>query len=117
MTYVRVMTGMLVRDPNGRTGIVFERRERPAEGWIKDQENVEAIRHLPRNTTWWSVLPLTGGLVIIPEPMLEVLRPAAYEDFLAAVDGANIAGRKYLALIFPEYVDRIITERQASGSK
>ena len=103
---------MLVRDPHGRTGIVFERKERPAESWIRDQENVDDIRRLPGSVSWWSVLPLTGGLVLIPEPMLEVLRPATYEDFLAAADGANVAGRKYLALIFPEYVDRALAEQQ-----
>ena len=60
-------------------------------------------------------MPLDGGLVLVPEPLLEVIRPASYEDFLVAADHANVAGRKYLATLFPEYVDRVLVERRGGG--
>jgi hypothetical protein len=112
MMAVPIRTGLLVRDNYAREGVVCESRRRPPESWIKDQRNVEDIRKLAPDVSWWSVMPLTGGLVVVPEPMLEVLRPASYEDFLKAADNANVEGRKYLATIFPEYVDRVIAERR-----
>jgi hypothetical protein len=53
-------------------------------------------------------MPLDGGLVVVPEPMLEVIRAASYEDFRAAADHA-----KYLATLFPHYVDRALAERRS----
>lgn len=116
MTAIPVRTGLLVMDAFNREGLVCEQRERPPEDWIRDQRNVEDIRRLPPDVRWWAVMPLTGGLVIAPEPMLTVIRPATYEDFLLAADNANIAGRKSLALIFPEYVDRAVAKRQRGGT-
>jgi hypothetical protein len=58
-------------------------------------------------------MPLDGGLVVVPEPMLEVIRGASYEDFCAAADHANVDGRKYLATLFPHYVDRALAQRRS----
>jgi hypothetical protein len=55
-------------------------------------------------------MPLTGGLVIVPEEALEPLRPATYEDFLTAVDHANVPGRRSRADLFPEFVRRAAEE-------
>ncbi len=116
MSSTPVRLGLLVRDALGRQGIVCSRRERPSEDWISEQLNADDIRKLAPDVPWWGVMPLDGGLVLVPEPMLVVIRPASYEDFLAAADNANIAGRKYLATLFPQYVDKVLAERRA-GSK
>lgn len=108
MKSTSIAPGLLVRDPFGRIGIVYERRERPSESWISDQLNVEDLRTLIPGTLWWAVLPLAGGLVLVAEPMLEALRRASFEDFLEAADHANLEGRKCLALLFPEYVARVV---------
>jgi hypothetical protein len=110
-----IQAGYLVRDSRGRPGIVCTRKDRPSEDWIDEQLDAEDIRRLDQDVPWWGVIPLDGGLVLVPEPMLEVIRPAAYEDFLVAADHANIAGRKYLATLFPHYVDRVLAERRAQG--
>ena len=110
-----VTLGQLVRDAHGRHGIVCARKDRPPADWIEEQLNAEDIRRLDQDMTWWGVMPLDGGLVLVPEPMLEVIRPAAYEDFLVAADHANIEGRKYLATLFPQYVDRVLVERRSEG--
>jgi hypothetical protein len=110
-----IRLGLLVRDSRGRQGIVCTRKDRPSEDWIDEQLDAVDIRKLDQDVPWWGVMPLDGGLVLAPEPMLEVIRPAAYEDFLVAADHANIAGRKYLATLFPHYVDRVLAERRAQG--
>jgi hypothetical protein len=114
MSELPVKLGMLVRDDFGRQGIVCSRKERPPEGWINEQLHADDIRKLAPSVSWWGVMPLDGGLVLIPEPMMEVLRRASYEDFLAAVEHANVAGRQYLATLFPEYVDRVLADRRAA---
>jgi hypothetical protein len=116
MTAMTVRLGLLVRDALGRQGIVCARKDRPSGDWIDEQLNADDIRKLDANAQWWGVMPMDGGLVLVPEPMLEVIRPASYEDFLAAADNANIEGRKYLATLFPEYVDRVLAGRRA-GTK
>jgi hypothetical protein len=103
--------GLLVRDDFGRPGIVCARKERPSEAWINEHLHAEEIRKLDASAPWWGVMPLDGGLILVPEAMIEVIRPATYEDFLVASDHANVAGRKYLATLFPHYVDRVLAER------
>jgi hypothetical protein len=44
--------------------------------------------------------PFKGGYALAPGPHLTCLREATYDDFLAAVDGANVAGRELLAKVF-----------------
>jgi hypothetical protein len=108
---------MLVRDDFGRLGIVCARKERPGEGWISEHPHAAEIRTVGYDAPWWGVMPLDGGLVIVPEAMLEVIRPASYEDFRTAADHANVAGRKYLATLFPHYVDRVLAERRGGGKR
>jgi hypothetical protein len=115
MSATPIQVGLLVRDALGRLGIVCVTKERPPADWIEEQVNAEEIKKLDEGVRWWGVMPLDGGLVLVPEPMLEVIRPAQYEDFLGAAEHANIAGRKYLAILFPQYVDRVLAERRSEG--
>jgi hypothetical protein len=104
-----IQTGIVARDQHGRVGIVLGPTDVPSEDWLAEQVNLTLERG-PHETTWWHVMPLTGGLVIVPEEALEPLRAATYEDFLAAVDHANVAGRQALAQAFPEFVRRAAEE-------
>lgn len=101
---VRVAPGILVRDDHGRLGIVAERTHRPSEAWLRQQ--LHPMSDADVATPWWTVQPLDGGLILSPEPLLIPLRRATYDDFLAAAEGANVEGRKSLAALFPEYLDR-----------
>lgn len=101
--------GIVVRDQYGRVGIVLGPTDVPSDDWLAEQVNLP-LESAPNETTWWHVMPLTGGLVIAPEMALEPLRPATYEDFLIAVDHANVPGRRSLAVLFPEFVRRATEE-------
>jgi len=115
MTVGKISTGAVVRDPFGREGIVCDKEPAPPEDWINEQAKAEEIRNLgPVN--WWGVMPFGGGYLLFPEPMLEWLRPASYEDFLAAADGANVPARESLAKMFPEYLNRLLSERRSRGA-
>jgi hypothetical protein len=62
-------------------------------------------------------MPFSGGYLLSPEPELQTIRPASYEDFLAAADTAAIAGRERLARVFPAYVNRLLAERKTGQGK
>ena len=81
-----------------------ERTKRPSQAWLRAQ--LHPITEGAAAAAWWKVLPLEGGLILSPEPLLTPIRRTTYEDFIAAVEGANIEGRKRLAALFPEYVGR-----------
>ena len=97
--------GIIIRDQYGRVGIVLRPTDVPSADWIAEQVNLP-LEGRPEETVWWHVMPLTGGLVIAPDLALEPLRAATYEDFLIAVDHANVPGRQTLAQVFPEFVRR-----------
>lgn len=99
--------GFLVQDPLGRRGVLCSREQPPERAWIAEHVKAEEILALEA-PEWWGVIPFGGGFLLWPGALLEGLRPAAYEDFLAAADGANPAGREKLALLFPQYVDRLL---------
>jgi hypothetical protein len=101
----------VVRYHSGVEGIVRSREPAPAQDWIDDQINVAEIRRLG-HVEWWGVWPFTGGLFLAPAPLLSVLRDASYEDFLSAADMANTSARKGMAQLFPEYIQRVLTERR-----
>jgi hypothetical protein len=106
---VAVRPGLLVKDDHSRIGIVRQPEKVPSRRWLQELEHAEQVAALPADVRWWGVLPLDGGYVISPEPFLEVLREATYEDFLAAVDHANDVARRTLADLFPDYVRRIVS--------
>ena len=105
---------MLVRDDHNRVGIVAEHAACPSKAWLREQVN--PISEVDASAQWWTVQPLDGGLILSPEPLLAPLRPATYDDFLLAVEGANVAGRKSLATLFPDYVARARTTLENRGT-
>jgi hypothetical protein len=94
--------GAVVKDQYGCVGIIMREDARPAESWIKEQV------HMPEQAkaegiNWWAVAPLTGGMLLAPSPVLTFLRPATYEDFVAAVDHSTDNGRRNLSALFPTF--------------
>ena len=79
--------------------------------WIDDQLNVDEIKRLG-STEWWGVLPFSGGGLLAPGPLLTFVRDATHDDFLRATDAANVHARKTLAELFPDYLNRVLTERR-----
>ena len=106
-----ISLGAVVRDRFGREGIVCSKEAPPSEDWLKEQVGVSDIRHLATETEWWGVMPFGGGYLLCPEPELEWLRSATFEDFLALVDTATVHGRERLAKLFPHFVERLLGER------
>jgi hypothetical protein len=106
---MRVEPGMIVRDDHDRLGIVAERANRPSPRWLREQ--LHPISEADAAAQWWTVHPLDGGLILSPETLLSPIRRTTYDDFLVAVEGANVAGRKSLAAQFPEYVERARSAR------
>jgi len=109
-----IKVGAVVQDWYQRVGIVCAKRPEPPADWINDQRNSEDIKRLGR-TDWWAVMPLEGGYVLVPGPLLSYLRDATYDDFLEAADTANSAGRETLLKLFPDYVKRVLAERRTRG--
>lgn len=87
----------LVIDNHGRTGIVVERTRKPSRKWIMEQIDT-SVRGVGE-CAWWKVMPLSGGLVIVPEPEAKYQREATTDDALEAVAGGNAAAlrRRYPA--------------------
>lgn len=103
--------GAVVRDSMRREGIVLTKEADPPPDWLKDQVNIQEIRALGPNIQWWGVMPLDGGYLLLPGPLLTWLRDASFEDFLRAVDHAGPEGRLSLAKVFPHYVDHVLKLR------
>jgi hypothetical protein len=57
---------------------VRARKEGPAEDRIHEHLHAADILKAAGEVPWWGVMPLDGGLVMVPEPMLEIPRPAAH---------------------------------------
>jgi hypothetical protein len=101
----------LIIDNWNREGIVIEQVKRPAAGWLADQDDTR-IRALPADTSWWSVLPIIGGCVIVPEPLVQFVRQATIEDAMRAVEYANEPALRTIGSLFPEAVERALQQRQ-----
>ena len=99
----------LILDNYGRLGIVVEPTTRPSEKWILEQHDT-SIRSLG-DCAWWNVMPLDGGLVIVPEPEAQFQREATVEDALVAVEHANPPAVKTLLALFPELRDVALRSR------
>jgi hypothetical protein len=106
-----IKLGVVVRDRYGQTGIVLTKEATPAQDWIDDQLAADDIKSLGP-TEWWGVMPFGGGYLLVPGPLLVYLRDATYEDFLTAAESARASGRERLAKIFPDYLERVVAERQ-----
>lgn len=104
-----IKPGILVALSHGRDrGIVSKAEGPPPEKWILEQIDESMREH--RDDRWWSVMPLTGGALLLPESLLRPLGEPSYEDFLIAVDHANETGRRTLASLFPDMVAKVIRE-------
>lgn len=106
MTELPIKPGLLLLDDHNRTGIVRQLEPRPSAKWLRELVHADEVAALPVDVRWWGVLPLDGGYVLSPEPMLRPIRETSYEDFFAAVEGGNEAARRSLAELFPDYVRR-----------
>jgi hypothetical protein len=87
--------------------IVVESASTPDPSWIALQQD-ERVRHVPADTRWWTLFPLGGGALLCAEPFLTVVREASYDDFLRAVEHANVDGQRRLAALFPDYSARAL---------
>lgn len=96
--------------PGSATGeavIVIRRDRKPSPSWVAEQLD-ERMRQY-EEADWWSVMPLSGGLLLVPETLLRHLRPASYEDIMKAVDHANNDGRRTLATLFPDVIAQLLS--------
>ncbi|WP_337177176.1 hypothetical protein [Paludisphaera sp.] len=94
----------LVIDNHDRPGIVVSRHPRqPGRKWLEEQ--FDARMRDPGHRIWWKVLPLDGGMVIVPEGLMKHVREATLADALQAVAGANEAAVKTLIGLFPALVE------------
>jgi hypothetical protein len=94
----------LVIDNRDRVGIVTSRHPRqPGRKWLDDQSD-DRMRD-PAHRIWWNVMPLDGGLVVVPEGLMRIVREATLADALQAVAGGNEAAVKTLLDLFPELVE------------
>ncbi|MEW6365022.1 MAG: hypothetical protein AB1714_10335 [Acidobacteriota bacterium] len=106
--------GTVVRDSFGPEGIVWSKKEPPAEEWTHAVVDEHAIAKIGPSVRWWGVMPFGGGYLRCPEPMLTRLRTATSEDFLLTADHAGVPGRLRLAKVFPDYVDLLLERRRNS---
>lgn len=108
----------LILDNYYREGIVLKRAKCPTKDWINKQQDTK-VKEFDENTVWWEVIPLDGGLVIIPEPLARFIREATYDDIMKAVDHANKYGRIAIAEAFPEILEeanrRLYREKEDLG--
>jgi hypothetical protein len=101
----------LIIDNRDREGIVVERTKRPTASWLADQWD-SRLRALPPDTTWWTVLPMSGGAVIVPESLARFVREATVEDAMRAVACGNEHALRTIAQLFPEAVEHALKHRQ-----
>jgi hypothetical protein len=94
----------LVSDNRDRIGIVLRKEKIPSQKWLADQLD-ERVREF-RSSTWWGILPLSGGYVLAPEGLLTYVREATNDDVMVAIEYANMAAVKNLLEIFPELRQR-----------
>lgn len=92
--------GDLIVDNYGREGIVLWRDKTPRKKWLSIQED-ERVKTI-RTKQWWLVMPLmSGGSVIVPEPLVSFIRRATTED-AAGVVALNEASYVTLVRLFPD---------------
>lgn len=113
MTKSEMSIGSVVRDRFGREGIVCSKEANPPRDWLNEQVGADKIKAYGPDVRWWGVMPFAGGYLLCPEPELEWLRSATYDDFISAADTAGIPGRERLAKTFPHFVDRVLAERNS----
>ena len=83
----------------GEEGILVGREARPDDSWLRQQFDRRWRDHA--DADWWAVMPLRGGLILVPEPLLRFLRSGSKDDVMMAVDHANDHGRRTIASLYP----------------
>lgn len=102
------VAGLAVQ-PEGRKGIAVAREPRPSQRWLDSQQDGRWREHA--DAPWWSVAPLEGGLVLVPERLLVSRGRASRDVVMQAVAHANDHGARALAAIFPEIVAELLVEK------
>lgn len=93
----------------GAEGILVRMETKPADKWLAEQLDPRWREHAAEQ--WWAVMPLGGGSMLVPEPLLRPIRAATRDDVMMAVDHANDHGRRTIADLFPKIVADVIRER------
>jgi len=84
--------GDLATDNLARQGIVVEVCPCPDQAWLRMQRDRRVAAH--RSARWWKLLPLSGGAVLVPEPLLEGRgRPTSLQHAVAARNANEHARR------------------------
>ena len=86
----------------GKEGILVGRHAEPPEDWLRSQQDSRWREY--RDACWWKVLPLEGGSLLVPEPVLRPVRRPSYNDVMTAVTYANEHGRRTIAGLYPDLV-------------
>jgi hypothetical protein len=93
--------GWVIWDNHRRLGIVVRLESAPSPSWLREQRD-ERVSRLGAQETWLGVMPLDGGLVVVPKSLSERLRPAARGDVLRCAEHTNPAGSRILADLFAD---------------
>lgn len=93
----------------GTEGILVRKESKPTSQWLAAQQDPRSREHA--HEQWWAVMPLGGGLLLVPEPVLRSLRVATRGDVLKAADHGNDDARRMIAGLFPGITADIIRDR------
>jgi hypothetical protein len=86
--------------------IVIRKEEQPEATWLGEQADERLLAF--KDEQWWALMPLKGGVLLMPEPLIDPVRKATYDDVMEAVEHANESGRRTLARLFPTFVAKAI---------
>jgi hypothetical protein len=94
----------------GDIGILVGKEPQPPAKRLAEQHDARWRAHAAAE--WWAVMPLNGGLLLVPEPLLRPLRAATRDDVMFAVDHANDHGRCTIADLFSDIVADVLREKR-----
>lgn len=99
MSIQSISIGDLVLDSFGREGIVFAKQRRPSAKWLAEQGDSRVQQSAG---PWWTVLPLSGGSVIVPSELGTFVRRATVDDVLQLIEAQQTehAGTVTLVSLF-----------------
>jgi hypothetical protein len=82
-------------DNRDRDGIIVAAAPTPPEArWLAEQRDPQLREHV--EALWWTLLPLSGGAVMVPQPLLRLLgRPSGLQHAIVWRN-ANAHGRRHL---------------------
>lgn len=98
----RLEPGDLILDPYGLTAIIIQECKPPTDEWfVRANDSYRAIHVQKYKVRWFEALVLTGGAVIIAEPLGKFLRKASENDARSAYMQANSPAKSRLRVLFP----------------